>query len=241
MRVPGASRRSRHREDLTTAQTPGDTLAHIGSVFNAAANVAIGGVNTTNLPEFQADIQAVATGIQNILNSPTQLAQIETGESGSAASLTTIHLQTVENELQASAELRRRPVPDRSEQGGARNQRQSARHHRHCAERRESEYGRAVGNGTPATTGGFGEQPAYLSGTITHYQDNQAETSFWQFHARQCPWLGSRQCGYASRGWNTRGEFGPGTEFDLRYPYVCAGCGRFRPECRRHFRRALRQ
>ncbi len=35
----------------------------------------------------------------------------------------------------------------------------------------------ATGNGT--TSNGFAAMPAYLSGTITHFQDNQAQTNFW--------------------------------------------------------------
>jgi hypothetical protein len=37
----------------------------------------------------------------------------------------------------------------------------------------------AGGNGTPGTVGGFGEFPGYTTGTITHFQDNQAQTNFW--------------------------------------------------------------
>jgi hypothetical protein len=33
--------------------------------------------------------------------------------------------------------------------------------------------------GAPSHDGGFAEQPGYLAGTITHYQDNQAQTDFW--------------------------------------------------------------
>ena len=33
--------------------------------------------------------------------------------------------------------------------------------------------------GNPGHDGGFAEQPGYLAGTITHFQDNQAQTDFW--------------------------------------------------------------
>ncbi len=85
--------------DLSNATAAGATLAQIGTVYNAAADLAVGGLNSSNLTEFGADIQAVATGVQHILNSPTALASIECGETAQQAALTTIHLQTVENEL----------------------------------------------------------------------------------------------------------------------------------------------
>ena len=37
----------------------------------------------------------------------------------------------------------------------------------------------AGGNGSPSSTGGFAEMPSYLTGTIQHFQDNQAQTNFW--------------------------------------------------------------
>src|SRR5262249_5778946 len=37
----------------------------------------------------------------------------------------------------------------------------------------------AGGNGNPGNTGGFSEMPAYLEGTITRFQDDQAQTDFW--------------------------------------------------------------
>src|SRR5262249_62197878 len=37
----------------------------------------------------------------------------------------------------------------------------------------------AGGNGNAGTVGGFAEMPAYLEGTITKFQDDQAQTNFW--------------------------------------------------------------
>ncbi len=62
---------------LAAATAPGATLAQIGSVFNAAADLAVGGLNHTNLGEFNADMAAIATGLTNLINSPTALAAIE--------------------------------------------------------------------------------------------------------------------------------------------------------------------
>jgi hypothetical protein len=37
----------------------------------------------------------------------------------------------------------------------------------------------AGGNGNPGNVGGFSEMPTYLAGTVTPFQDNQAQTNFW--------------------------------------------------------------
>jgi hypothetical protein len=77
---------------LAAAKADGASLATIGQVFNAAADLAVGGLNHSNLGEFNHDMQAIAHGVSNILNNPTELTQIENGETANAAALTTIHL-----------------------------------------------------------------------------------------------------------------------------------------------------
>ena len=84
---------------LAAATAQGATLQQIGVVFNEATNLAAGGLNSTNLSEFNTDFQAVGTEIQNILNNPNELAQIESGESPGQAALTTIHLDTILNQV----------------------------------------------------------------------------------------------------------------------------------------------
>ena len=37
----------------------------------------------------------------------------------------------------------------------------------------------AGGNGAAGHAGGFAEMPGNLTGTVTHFQDNQAQTNFW--------------------------------------------------------------
>jgi trimeric autotransporter adhesin len=165
---------------LAAATAPGATLAQIGSVFNAAADLAVGGLNHTNLAEFGADMAAITTGLTNLINNPTAVAAIESaaGETGSAAALTTIHLETVLNqiELQVSkfdGEYATNPnvaaratndnlldIIDIVQGDGALNV-------------------AAGGNGNAGVVGGFGELPGYATGTITHFQDNQAQTNFW--------------------------------------------------------------
>jgi hypothetical protein len=88
------------------------TLAQVGSVFNAAHDLEVGGLNANNLTEFNADMQAVVTGLTNILNSPTALASIEANEQAGMSpqgqaltaqqeqALTTIHLETALNQIE---------------------------------------------------------------------------------------------------------------------------------------------
>jgi hypothetical protein len=88
------------------------TLAQIGSVFNAAHDLAVGGLNANNLTEFNTDMQAVATGLTNIINSPTALAAIEANEQAGMSpqgqaltaqqeqALTTVHLETALNQIE---------------------------------------------------------------------------------------------------------------------------------------------
>ena len=62
-----------------TAAAP-PTLAEVGAVFNAANDLSAGGLNATNLTEFNTDMQAVVTGLTNIVNNPATLAAIEANE-----------------------------------------------------------------------------------------------------------------------------------------------------------------
>jgi hypothetical protein len=163
---------------LTAATTAGASLATIGAVYNAAENISEGGLNTSNYAEFTKDIQAVATGVQNILNSPTQLAAIEAGETANAAALTTVHLQTVENQLQwqlghVANEFATNPST------AARDTSDNLLDIIDIVQNDTALNMNAGGNGTAAATGGFAELPGFLTGTVTQFQDNQAQTNFW--------------------------------------------------------------
>ena len=191
-----------------TLQPP--TLAEVGAVFNAANDLSAGGLNATNLTEFNTDMQAVVTGLTNIVNSPTALASIEANEQagmspqGQALSaqqeqaLTTVHIETLLN--QAELQL------DKFDGMYATNPNDAARSTNDNLldmvdiVNNDSALAAAAGdisvgnNGAQpnqtfgASTGGFGEFPAYLNGvggvndhggTILQYQDNQAQTNFW--------------------------------------------------------------
>jgi trimeric autotransporter adhesin len=160
------------------AATAGTSLAAVGTVFNAANDVLLGGINTSNIGEVTNDLTAVETGINHILASPTLLAQIEHGETANAAALTTIHLQTVG--IQVALQLNKfdgMEVAGQAEglRGTADNildiidiiQNDTALNHA------------AGGNGAAGHIGGFAEDPAFLVGTVTKFQDNQAQTNFW--------------------------------------------------------------
>lgn len=163
---------------LTAATAPNATLATIGQVFNAADNLAVGGLNHSNLGEFNADMAAIEKGVTNILNNPTELAQIETNETATSAALTTIHLQTVANQIDLQmntfdAEYAHNPNV------AARSTNDNLLDIIDIIQNDPNLNTNAGGNGTAGHVGGFAEMPGYLTGTITHYQDNQTQTNFW--------------------------------------------------------------
>jgi hypothetical protein len=192
-----------------TAAAP-PTLAAVGAVFNAANDLSAGGLNATNLTEFNADMQAVVTGLSNIVNSPTALAAIEANEQAGMSpqgqmltaqqeqALTTIHLETLLNQAELQV--------NKFDGMYATNPNDAARSTNDNMldmvdiVNNDAALAAAAGdvsvanNGAQpnqtfgASTGGFGEFPAYLNGiggvndhggTILQYQDNQAQTNFW--------------------------------------------------------------
>ena len=166
--------------ELAAATAPGATLAQIGNVFNAAADLAVGGLNHSNLSEFNADMQAISTGLTNLVNNSTALSAIESaaGETGTAAALTSIHLETVLNQVNLQmnsfdAEYATNPNI------AARSTNDNLLDIIDIVQTDVALNAAAGGNGSPGSVGGFAELPAYMSGTILHYQDNQAQTNFW--------------------------------------------------------------
>ena len=186
-----------------TAAAP-PTLAEVGAVFNAANDLSVGGLNATNLTEFNTDMHAVVTGLTNIVNNPAALAAIEANEQAGTSpqgqtltaqqeqALTTVHLETLLNqaELQVS----------KFDGMYATNPNDAARSTNDNMldmvdiVNNDAALAAAAGdvsvanNGAQpnqtfgASTGGFGEFPAYLNGvggvndhggTILQYQDNQ--------------------------------------------------------------------
>ncbi len=163
---------------ITAATAQGATLGQIGSVFNAATDLAVGGLDHSNLAQFNGDMKAIATGLTNLLSNQTALSAIEAGEAPTDAALTTIHLQTVLDQINIQT--------NSFDHEYASNPNVAARAtNDNLLDIIDIVQGDAAlntaagGNGNPGTTGGFAEMPAYLEGTITHYQDNQAQTNFW--------------------------------------------------------------
>ncbi len=165
---------------LAAATASGASLAQIGNVFNAAADLAVGGLNHNNLSEFNSDMKTVATGLTNLINNPTQLSALETaaGETGSAAALTTVHLDTLLNQTNLQINSFDKLYAS-NPNVAARSTNDNVLDMIDIVQGDAALNTAAGGNGTPASTGGFAELPSYLTGTITHFQDNQAQTNFW--------------------------------------------------------------
>src|SRR6516165_794469 len=174
-----------------TAATAGANLSDIGTVFNAATNLANGGLNANNLTEFNADMKAVAAGLQNFINNGgLAAAQANTaaeqalatadGISLSAAqALTAVHAQTMLNQVELQINkfdtmyATNPNIAARSTGDNLLDIIDIAQGDPALA----ASAGNATGN--PSHAGGFAEQPGFLTGTGQHYQDNQAQTDFW--------------------------------------------------------------
>ncbi|HLN11468.1 MAG TPA: hypothetical protein VK281_21290, partial [Xanthobacteraceae bacterium] len=171
---------------LAAAQQ-GQSLAAVGQVFNAATDLAVGGLNANNLTEFNNDMMAVSQGLTNIVNNKTMLAHIESGETATAAALTTIHLDTVL--AQVNLQLNKfdglyANDPNTADRSTNDNLLDIIDIVQNDANLNKA----AGGNGNAGSVGGFAEDPAYLNGaggvnahggTILQYQDDQAQTNFW--------------------------------------------------------------
>jgi trimeric autotransporter adhesin len=163
---------------LATASGPNATLADIGSVFNAASALAVGGLNANNLGQFDTDMKAVLTGLTNIVNNPDALGAIEKGLSGADAATATLHLDTIIEQVNSQI--------NHFDQEYATNPNVAARSTNDnlldiidIVQGDAALNAAAGGNGEAGNAGGFSEMPAYLEGTITRFQDDQAQTNFW--------------------------------------------------------------
>src|SRR5580704_8108842 len=160
------------------AATAGNSLHAVGTVYNAAADAALGGINAANIGEITTDLTAVETGITNILNNATMLAQIEAGETANAKALTTQHLQTVASQIG----LQLNKYDGMEAAGSAEGLRGTADNLLDIIDivQNDTALNKASGgNGAAGHAGGFAEMPGNLTGTVTHFQDNQAQTNFW--------------------------------------------------------------
>jgi uncharacterized protein YkvS len=160
------------------AATAGNSLQAVGVVFNAANDVLLGGISPANLGEVTTDLQAVESGVTNILNNATMLAKIEAGETANAAALTTIHLQTVQQ--QVMLQLNKYDAMETTGQAtGLRGTADNILDIIDIIQNDTALNKAAGGNGMAGHVGGFAEDPGGLTGTVTKFQDNQVQTNFW--------------------------------------------------------------
>ncbi|MGJ4939159.1 hypothetical protein ACQR1W_01180 [Bradyrhizobium sp. HKCCYLS1011] len=160
------------------AATAGTSLKAVGAVFNAAEAAAAGGINAGNLQEITNDFTAISTGLTNILNNKTMLAQIEAGETANAAALTTVHLQTVLG--QVNLQLNKYDAAaSTGNQAALRGTADNLLDIIDIVQNDANLNMAAGGNGTAGHAGGFAEDPGGLTGTVTKFQDNQVQTNFW--------------------------------------------------------------
>src|SRR5712675_3190922 len=160
------------------AATAGTSLHAVGEVFNAAAVAALGGINSGNLGEITNDFNAVQQGLTKILGNATMLAQIETGETANAAALTTVHLQTVLNQIN----LQLNKYDNAETTGSATALRGTADNLLDIIDIVQGDANlntAAGGNGAAGHAGGFAEMPGGLTGSVQKFQDNQPQTNFW--------------------------------------------------------------
>src|SRR6185312_6965268 len=82
---------------LAAASGANATMSDVGAVFNAASALAVGGLNQTNLGQFDTDMKAILAGLTNITNNPDALNQMNqvVGLTGVDAATTKLHLDTV--------------------------------------------------------------------------------------------------------------------------------------------------
>ncbi|HEY1410862.1 MAG TPA: hypothetical protein VGF36_01915, partial [Rhodopila sp.] len=160
------------------ASTAGSSLHAVGEVFNAATDLALGGISAANLGEITTDFTSVQQGLTSILGNASMLAQIEAGETANAAALTTIHLQTALGQIGLQL--------DKYDGAEANGQAMALRGTAHnlldiidIIQNDANLNTAAGGNGAAGHVGGFAEAPGGLTGTVTHFQDNQAQTNFW--------------------------------------------------------------
>ncbi|CAL77726.1 hypothetical protein BRADO3971 [Bradyrhizobium sp. ORS 278] len=172
------------------AATGGD-LAAIGQVFNAAADLALGGISANTLGQITADFTAVQQGLMAIINDPAKLAALEAGQTAVDAQTTTLHLMTLAGQIGLqlnkydSAETQASPTALR---GTADNILDMIDVFQNDATLNKA----AGGTGTPGHGGGFSEMPGGLTGTVTRFQDNQVQTNFWASFLAEANTLGAK-------------------------------------------------
>ena len=140
--------------------------------------LASGGIHAGDLQEITTDLTAVQSGLTAILNNKTQLAQIEAGETANAAALTTIHLQTALGQIGLQLD-KYNAAETTGNQAALRGTSDNLLDIIDIIQGDANLNTAAGGNGNAGHAGGFAEDPGGLTGTVTKFQDNQAQTNFW--------------------------------------------------------------
>jgi hypothetical protein len=180
-----------------TAAAAGTSLRTIGEVFNAAADLALGGISANNLNQIQADFTAVQQGLTNLLNNATALAKIEAGETANAQALTTIHLQTVLGQI--GLQLNKYDPAEPNATGTA--LRGTADNLLDIIDIVQNDAAlnlAAGGTGNAGHIGGFAEMPGGLAGSVQKFQDNQAQTNFWAAFLSEANTINAHLAGIAN-------------------------------------------
>jgi hypothetical protein len=160
------------------AATAGTSLHAVGEVFNAGADLALGGISAANLGQITTDFTAVQQGLTAIVNNQTMLAQIEAGETANAAALTTIHLQTALGQI--GLQLDKYDGTEANGQAiGLRGTADNLLDIIDIIQGDANLNTAAGGNGNAGHVGGFAEMPGGLTDSVQKFQDNQAQTNFW--------------------------------------------------------------
>ena len=123
-------------------------------------------------------MKAVATGLTNLLGNQAAVAAIENGEAANDAALTSIHLQTVLNQINIQInQFDKEYATDPNT--AARSTNDNLLDIIDIVQGDGALNAAAGGDGNAGHMGGFAEMPGYLTGTITKFQDGQAQTNFW--------------------------------------------------------------
>ena len=179
------------------AATAGTSLKAVGTVFNAGADLALDGISTANLAQVTADFTAVQTGLTAIVNNKTMLAQIEAGETATAAALTTIHLQTALGQI--GLQLNKYDAAETT--GSPTALRGTADNLLDIIDIIQNDTALNMasgGNGMAGHTGGFAEMPGGLTGSVQKFQDNQAQTNFWAAFLSEANTINAHLAGIAN-------------------------------------------
>ena len=180
-----------------TAAAAGTSLRTIGEVFNAAADLALGGISANNLNEIQADFTAVQQGLTNLLNNATALAKIEAGETANAQALTTIHLQTVLGQI--GLQLNKYDPAEPNATGTAlRGTADNVLDIIDIVQNDAALNIAAGGSGNAGHIGGFAEMPGGLAGSVQKFQDNQVQTNFWAAFLSEANTINAHLAGIAN-------------------------------------------